>query len=59
MELRFNFRGEVYYSGNTVQECIEKWENSPLFSVNALDNGAEVIELIDVTDENNKEVEYN
>jgi hypothetical protein len=51
MEVRFTFRGEVYVSGDTMEEIKEKWESFPLFSDVALEEyDADFVELETVED---------
>lgn len=46
MEVRFTFRGEVYISGDTMEEIKEKWESLPLFSDVAVEEyDADFVEL--------------
>ena len=46
MEVRFTFRGEVYISGDTMEEIKEKWESFPLFSDVAVEEyNADFVEL--------------
>ncbi len=46
MEVRFTFRGEVYISGDTMEEIQEKWESFPLFSDVAVEEyHADFVEL--------------
>jgi hypothetical protein len=50
MEVRFKLSFDVYVSGNDMKEIREKFDAMPLFSVEALDNGAEISELLLVED---------
>ena len=45
-EVRVTFRSEVYIKGKTMEEIKNKWEELPLFSVDALDSDVDVCELI-------------
>ena len=46
IEVRVTFRSEVYIKGKTLNEIREKWENMPIFSVDALETyHAEYIEM--------------
>lgn len=45
-EMRINFRCEVYTTGETWEECREKFENMGLFSADALEHYADVVEVI-------------
>ena len=46
IEVRVTFRSEVYIKGKTLNEIREKWENMPVFSVDALETyHAEYIEM--------------
>ena len=46
IEVRVTFRSEVYIKGKTMEEIKNKWEELPLFSVDALDSDVDVCELI-------------
>ena len=46
IEVRVTFRSEVYIKGKTMEEIKNKWDELPLFSVDALDNDVDVCELI-------------
>lgn len=60
MEVRITFRCEVCISGDTIEEIGRKWENLPLFSAEALNNGAEFDELCSVEDaETNEDLGIN
>ena len=51
MEIRFKFSADVYIKGNNMSEIKEKFENMPLFSADALEEGsAEFSELLLVED---------
>ena len=46
IEVRVTFRSEVYIKGKTMEEIKNKWDELPLFSVDALDSDVDVCELI-------------
>lgn len=46
MEIRITFRSEVYIKGNTIDEIRDKWEELPIFSADALECYADVVENI-------------
>ena len=46
IEVRVTFRSEVYIKGKTMEEIKDKWEELPLFSADALDQSANVCELV-------------
>lgn len=46
MEVRITFRSEVYIKGKTIEEIKDKWMKLPLFSADALDNYADVVEVV-------------
>lgn len=49
IEVRITFRSEIYISGKTMEEIKNKWEELPLFSVDALETyNAEYIEMCSV-----------
>lgn len=50
MKVRITFRSEVILEGDTLGEVSSKWEGLPIFSTEALDNGAEFIETVSVED---------
>lgn len=50
MTARITFRSEIYISGDSIREIREKWEAMPIFCVDALDEGAEIIEVCSVED---------
>lgn len=51
MEVRITFRSEVYIKGETLEEIKEKWEDMPIFCVDALMNHyANFVELESVED---------
>lgn len=50
MEARITFRSEIYISGDSISEIREKWEEMPIFCVEALDNSAQVIDTCSVED---------
>lgn len=50
MTARITFRSEIYISGDSISEIREKWEEMPIFCVDALDEGAEIIEVCSVED---------
>lgn len=53
MVVRITFRSEVYIEGDSLDEIREKWEELPIFSVDALEyNDADVIELVSAEDAN-------
>ena len=53
MEVRFKFSADIYLKGKNMAEIREKFENMPLFSAEALENGsAEFNELLLVEDAN-------
>ena len=59
MEARITFRGEIFINGDNEQEIINKYEGMGLFSVEALDNFADVVETISIIDtETGKKIEY-
>ena len=46
MEVRFKLSFDVYVEGKDMKEIREKFERMPLFTVEALDSGAEFSELL-------------
>ena len=53
MVARITFRSEVYVYGDDLDEIREKWENLPIFSVDALEKHyADVVEVVSVEDAN-------
>ena len=46
MEVRFKLSFDVYVEGKDMKEIREKFEGMPLFTVEALDSGAEISELL-------------
>ena len=49
IEVRVTFRSEVYIKGKTMEEIKNKWDELPLFSVDALETyNAEYIEMCSV-----------
>lgn len=51
MEVRFRFAAEVFIEGDNMREIREKFEDLPLFSADALENGnADFVELEGVED---------
>ena len=46
IEVRVTFRSEVYIKGKTMEEIKDKWEVLPLFSADALDQSADICELV-------------
>ncbi len=51
MEVRFKFSADVYIKGDNMSKIKEKFENMPLFSADALEEGsAEFSELLLVED---------
>ena len=57
MTARITFRSEIYISGDSIREIREKWEEMPIFCVDALDEGAEIIEVCSIEDaDTNKEI---
>lgn len=49
IEVRITFRSEIYIKGKTMEEIKNKWEELPLFSVDALETyNAEYIEMCSV-----------
>ena len=58
MEARITFRSEIYISGDSISEIREKWEAMPIFCVDALDEGAQIIEVCSVEDaDTHKEID--
>ena len=47
MEVRFTFRGEVYIKADTLADARQEFANMPLFSAEALDHYADVVEVYD------------
>ena len=45
MEVRIKFSADIYIEGETMQEVRSKFENMPLFAIDALDCGAEFSEI--------------
>ena len=45
MELRIRFSSEIYIEGKSIDDIRNKWEGIPLFSNEALECGAEFINL--------------
>lgn len=45
MEARITFRSEIYIEGEDIVDALEKFQNMPLFSADALDCSAEFIEV--------------
>ena len=57
MEVRFKLSFDVYVTGKDMKEISQKFDGMPLFSVEALDSGAEVSEVLIVEDtETNKDL---
>jgi hypothetical protein len=52
MEVRIKFSADIYIEGESMQDVREKFEAMPLFSIDALDLGAEFgeIELVEDAD---------
>lgn len=50
MEARITFRCQLYIKGQTTKEIIEKFENMPLFSAEALEHFADLIETDSIED---------
>lgn len=50
MEARITFRAEVFIKGKNLDEIEQKWEDMPLFSADALECGANYVELDTVED---------
>lgn len=49
IEVRITFKSEIYIKGKTMEEIKNKWEELPLFSVDALETyNAEYIEMCSV-----------
>ena len=46
MEVRFKLSFDVYVEGKDMKEISEKFDCMPLFTVEALDSGAEMSELL-------------
>ena len=46
MEVRFKLSFDVYVEGKDMKEISEKFDSMPLFTVEALDSGAEISELL-------------
>ena len=46
MEVRFKLSFDVYVEGKDMKEISEKFDSMPLFTVEALDSGAELSELL-------------
>ena len=46
MEVRFKLSFDVYVEGKDMKEISEKFDCMPLFTVEALDSGAEISELL-------------
>ena len=46
MEVRFKLSFDVYVEGKDMKEIREKFDGMPLFTVEALDSGAEISELL-------------
>lgn len=46
MEVRFKLSFDVYVEGKNMKEISEKFDCMPLFTVEALDSGAEISELL-------------
>ena len=44
--VHITFRSEIYIKGKTMEEIKNKWDELPLFSVDALDSDVDVCELI-------------
>lgn len=45
MEARITFRAEIFIKGKNLDEIEQKWEDMPLFSSDALECGADYVEL--------------
>ena len=50
MEVRFKVSFDVYVTGKDMKEISQKFDGMPLFTVEALDSGAEVSEVLLVED---------
>ncbi|MDD6017227.1 MAG: hypothetical protein PUC18_13300 [Prevotellaceae bacterium] len=51
MTARITFRSEIYIEGKNLEDVISKFEDMPLFSANALEEGhAEYLELVSIED---------
>lgn len=46
MEVKFKLSFDVYVEGKDMKEIREKFDGMPLFTVEALDSGAEINELL-------------
>ena len=46
MEVKFKLSFDVYVEGKDMKEIREKFDGMPLFTVEALDSGAEISELL-------------
>ena len=46
IEVRVTFRSEVYIKGKTMEEIKDKWEELPLFYADAIDNSADICEMV-------------
>lgn len=64
MEARIIFTANIYVSGDTLEDIKKKWEEMPIFCVDALDSGADIsgvcivedaVTCKDITDEWYKE----
>ena len=52
MKVRITFRSELYIEGKDLEEVIGKFEDMPLFSADALEEGhADYVELVSIDDE--------
>lgn len=56
MELRITFRSEIYIEGETMQDCINKWNETQLYFP---DNGCSFIEVNTIEDANTFEDKTN
>ena len=58
MEARITFRSEIYIEGKDIGDIEDKFQNTPLFSADALEKyGAEFIEVVSVEDaDSNKDL---
>lgn len=50
MRVRITFRSEIYLEGDSLEEIRNKWENTDLYSEDALKHGADFVELVSADD---------